>query len=116
MPRRFSLFSLPLLAALLLGLSAWRAPAGLGPSKLSSGDFARAVPAYALPTARSTGAFRSGPQPYRHNSLASALIPGHLEAQAIEQRLLTRLSARHDALPRTARHFPLFPTGPPAHS
>jgi hypothetical protein len=117
MPRRFSLFSLPLLAALLLGLPAWRAPAGLGPSKLSNGDFARAVPAYALPTARSAGAFRSGPQPYRHNSLAWALIPGHLEAQAIEQRLLTRLAtARHDALARTARHFPLFPTGPPAHS
>src|SRR4051794_38808513 len=93
------LFLLPLQHRL-----AWRAPAGLGPSKLSNGDFARAVPAYALPTARSAGAFRSGPQPYRHNSLAWALIPGHLEAQAIEQRLLTRLAtARHDALARTAR-------------
>jgi hypothetical protein len=37
MPRRFSLFSLPLLAALLLGLPAWRAPAVLGPVSWSKG-------------------------------------------------------------------------------
>jgi len=42
-------------------------------------------------------------------------VPEHLEAPAFEHLLLTfATTAGSAAFGGTARHFPLFPTGPPA--
>ncbi len=72
---------------------------------------------YSPPTARSVLAPHLGLQRYRHTDPSWTAVPDHLEAHAFQEPVLrAAVSPARVSLPRTARHFPLFPTGPPAHS
>lgn len=118
MPRRLQPLWIPLLAVLIAGPLATPASGNLGTAEALRGrESVGAAPLYALPTARSVLALQPGSQPYRHSGPAWSAAPSDLDLRAFEQRLLpVAFSAGSDALARTARHFPLFPTGPPAHS
>src|SRR6476660_3670651 len=117
MPRRFPLLWLPLLAAIIAGPPAMPASGKLGTAELlRSGESIGSAPLYPLPTARSVLAFQFGSQPYRHGGPGWAAVPSDLDLHAFAHRLLPLAPwAGSDALARTARHFPLFPTGPPPH-
>jgi hypothetical protein len=118
MPRRLQLLWIPLLAALIAGTLATGASGNLASSEvLRAVESIGSAPLYSVPTARSVLAIQTRPQPYRHGGSSWAAVPGDLDAHAFEPRLLAAaILAGRDALARTARHFPLFPTGPPAHS
>ena len=107
-----------MLGAIIAGLLATRVPGVQGSAELlRGGESIASAPFYPLPTARSVLAIQSGSQPYRHGGTAWLAFPGNLDPHAIEHRFFAiAIPAGCDALARTARHFPLFPTGPPAHS
>jgi len=117
MSRRLQLLWIPLLAALIAGPPATRAFENLGSTDvLRAGASIVSAPFYSLPTARSVPAVQSGPRPYRHGGPSWAGVPVHLVTSSFEHRLLAVATwAGSDGFARTARHFPLFPTGPPAH-
>ena len=117
MRRRLPLTWVPLLAALLAGPLArplpqrWSA-AGSGLRGIeSSSDFDRALPAARV-------------QPALHLRLPGERQPGQLWSlhPAPGHGVIPRARLRTPALERdlgppadSARHFPLFPTGPPSH-
>ena len=115
MPRRFQLLWIPVLASLIAGPVGTRSFGALGPAQaVRVGESIDWAPPFTLPIARSLLAIQAGPQSHRPGGPSFAAVSGDLQALALEQRLLAApiLSGR-DALARTARHFPLFPTGPP---
>jgi hypothetical protein len=115
MPRRFQLLWIPVLASLIAGPVGTRSFGALGRAEaVRVGESIDAAPPYTVPVARSVLAIQAGLQSHRPGGPSFAAVSGDLQAHVLEQRLLEApiLSGR-DALARTARHFPLFPTGPP---
>ena len=118
MLRRLQLLWIPFLVSLIAGPLATRASENLGSSELlRTGESIGSAPWFSLPTVRSVLPLQSGPRPYRHGGPSWAGVPSDVPAHAFEPRgLAAATSAGIGAPARTARHFPLFPTGPPAHS
>lgn len=118
MPRRVQFLWISVLASLIAGPVGTRSFGALGRAEaVPVGESIDSAPPYTVPIARSVLAIQAGPQSHRPVGPSFAAVPGDLQAHALEQRLLAVpvLSGR-DTLGRTARHFPLFPTGPPADS
>jgi len=117
MPRRFQLLWIPVLASLIAGPAGTRSFGALGGAEaVRVGESIDSAP-YTVPIARSVLAIQAGPQSHRPVGPSFAAVPGDLQAHALEQRLLPVLVlSGPDPLACTARHFPLFPTGPPARS
>jgi hypothetical protein len=117
MPRRFQLLWIPVLVSLFAGPLLIRPSGDLRAQAIRGGESIESASSYTLPAARSVPALQPRLQAHRQSSPSWAAVPGHREACAFEQRLVTPpVQTGRDALARTARHFPLFPTGPPAHS
>src|SRR4051812_21195867 len=118
MPRRLQLLWIPLLVSLMAGPRATRAPENLGSSELlGAGESIGSAAWPSLPTVRSVLPVQPGSPPYRHVGPSWAGLPSDGPAAALEAwGIAAATSAGIGALARTARHFPLFPTGPPAHS
>lgn len=116
MSRRIQLLWISLLVSHLAGPVGPRTSGALGgPQMVRAGESIDS--AHMLSIARSVPALQAGPQSHRHVGPSLAAIPGNLQQHAFEQGLLApAVLSRGDALARTERHYPLFPTGPPAHS
>ena len=117
MPRRISSFWIPLLAALLAGPLVqpssflWTARARLGRVRLSDTPV-KAI----LPSARLQPALQLRSPIERHGPLGTAPPPDGSARVAFQPVIAAPAGFLSPPLAKSARHFPLFPTGPPLGS
>jgi hypothetical protein len=118
MTRALTALRIQLLAALLSGPLAQGPLREVGAAEAilrGAGSPAFAV-GYALPVARFQAALHHRSPIDRHGPSLCSALPPRAESPSFTDRLGSTPPERQPAsLAGTARHFPLFPTGPPLH-
>jgi hypothetical protein len=118
MTRALTAVRILLLAALLSG------PLAQGPAQeawpaeaiLRGADSPASAVGYALPVARFPAALHHRSPIDRHGLSLCSALPPRAESPSFTDRLGSTPSERQPgSLLGSARHFPLFPTGPPLH-
>ena len=115
MNRRLNLLWIPLLAALLTGPMGWRPPVWAPESVIRHTDTSPAVAGLVPPVVRLQLARQGSAPADRHGGLSWPSLPGPAGAVFIAHLRDVPPRALAASFAETARHFPLFPTGPPSH-